>query len=87
VYRHLRRAARASDCPDYLIDLDARQQYVLRRCIRFHPALTSGMAVAAYIEQLLADSGKDQLTARPDLPAPPRMPNIGEAFPASVPGR
>jgi len=70
----------ASDCPDYLIDLDARQQYVLAGGIR-STGLTSGMAVAAYIEQLLADSGKIQLTARPDLPAPPRMPNIGEAFP------
>jgi glycerol-3-phosphate dehydrogenase len=69
----------ASDCPDYLIDLDARQQYVVAGGIR-STGLSSGMAVAAYIEELLADSGKIQLTARPDLPASPRMPNIGEAF-------
>lgn len=70
----------ASDCPDYLIDLDARQRYVLAGGIR-STGLTSGMAVAAYVEELLVDSGKIQLNARPDLPAPPRMPNIGEAFP------
>src|SRR5882757_4326481 len=69
----------ASDLADYLIELDAEQQYVVAGGIR-STGLTSGMAVAAYIEDLLRDSGKLQLTPRTDLPDPPRMPNIGEAF-------
>ena len=70
----------ASDSPDYIIDLDAEQQYVLAGGIR-STGLTAGMAVARYIEGLLRDSGKIQLTPRAELPDPPRMPYIGEAFP------
>jgi glycerol-3-phosphate dehydrogenase len=69
----------ASDSPDYIIELDAEQQYVLAGGIR-STGLTSGMAVAVYIEGLLQDSGKIKLEPRTDLPDPPRMPNIGEAF-------
>ncbi|HET7664684.1 MAG TPA: (2Fe-2S)-binding protein, partial [Mycobacterium sp.] len=39
--------------------------------------LTSGMAIADHLMELLADAGLD-VAQRPDLPAPPRMPNIGE---------
>jgi glycerol-3-phosphate dehydrogenase len=62
---------------DYLIDLDARQRYVLVGGIR-STGLTSGMAIAEHVAGLLADAGED-LTERDELPPPPRMPNIGEA--------
>lgn len=62
---------------DYLIDLDAEQRYVLVGGIR-STGLTSGMAIAEYVTGLLADAGID-VTERDDLPAPSRMPNIGEA--------
>lgn len=69
----------ASDLPDYLVDVDADQRYVVAGGIR-STGLTAGMAVAAHIETLLHDSGALGLTPRTDLPDPPRMPNIGEAF-------
>jgi glycerol-3-phosphate dehydrogenase len=67
----------AIDHGDYLIDVDPQQQYVLVGGIR-STGLTSGMAVAEHLLQLLADTGLD-LTPRVDLPPAPRMPNIGEA--------
>jgi glycerol-3-phosphate dehydrogenase len=67
----------AIDHGDYLIDLDAEQRYVLIGGIR-STGLTSGMAVAEHVLRMLADAGLD-LTPRADLPAPPRMPNLGEA--------
>ncbi|MGV0848740.1 FAD-dependent oxidoreductase [Mycolicibacterium phlei] len=69
----------AIDSNDYLIDLDAQQRYVLVGGIR-STGLTSGMAIAEYVAGMLADAGLD-LTERADLPAPPRMPNIGENAP------
>jgi glycerol-3-phosphate dehydrogenase len=66
----------AIDRDDYLIDVDATARYVLVGGIR-STGLTSGMAIAEYVMQLLADAGVD-VTERADLPAPPRMPNIGE---------
>jgi glycerol-3-phosphate dehydrogenase len=68
----------AIDRDDYLIELDADQRYVLVGGIR-STGLTSSMAVAEYVRELLASSGL-QLTPRDDLPPPPRMPNLGEAF-------
>jgi glycerol-3-phosphate dehydrogenase len=67
----------AADRDDYLLDVDREQRYVLVGGIR-STGLTSGMAVAEHLMELLADTDLD-LTARPDLPPPPRMPNIGEA--------
>lgn len=67
----------AIDRSDYLIDLDADQRYVLVAGIR-STGLTSGMAVAEHVVALLGDAGVD-CTPRPDLPPPPRMPNLGEA--------
>ena len=68
----------ATDHGDYLIECDARQRYVLVGGIR-STGLTSGMAVAERIESLLQQA--DELgERRTDLPAPPRMPNIGEAY-------
>jgi len=68
----------AIDRDDYLIDLDADARYVLVGGIR-STGLTSGMAIAEHLMVLLDDAGLD-VTERTNLPAPPRMPNIGEAF-------
>jgi len=67
----------ATDYGDYLIDVDEDQHYVLVGGIR-STGLTSGMAVAEHLEELLDQAGA--LPARVGTPAPPRMPNIGEAF-------
>jgi glycerol-3-phosphate dehydrogenase len=69
----------ASDHPDYLIEVDAERRYVLVGGIR-STGLTSGMAVAEHVRALLAGAGL-VLAPRDGLPDPPRMPNIGEAFP------
>lgn len=69
----------ASDYPDYLIEVDADQRYVLVGGIR-STGLTAGMAVAEYVDGLLRDGGHLKAPAREDLPEPPHMPNIGEAF-------
>lgn len=67
----------ATEHDDYLIDLDAAQRYVLVGGIR-STGLTSGMAVAEHVAELLDRAGVD-VTERDGLPPPPRMPNIGEA--------
>ena len=67
----------AIDRDDYLIDVDADARYVLVGGIR-STGLTSGMAIAEHVLGLLADAGLD-VRERTDLPAPPRMPNLGEA--------
>jgi glycerol-3-phosphate dehydrogenase len=67
----------AIDHGDYLIDLDEAQRYVLVGGIR-STGLTAGMAIAEHVMGLLAATGLD-LTPRAELPAPPTMPNIGEA--------
>lgn len=69
----------ASDYPDYLIEVDADSRYVLVGGIR-STGLTSGMAIAEYVDQQLRQTGRLELTPREELPAPPQMPNIGEAF-------
>jgi glycerol-3-phosphate dehydrogenase len=66
----------AIDRDDYLIDVDAQARYVLVGGIR-STGLTSGMAIAEHVLGLLGESGLD-VSERADLPAPPRMPNIGE---------
>jgi glycerol-3-phosphate dehydrogenase len=68
----------AIDHKDYLIEIDPARRYLLVGGIR-STGLTSGMAIAEHICQLLTEAGLD-LTERPGLPPPPRMPNIGEAF-------
>jgi len=75
-YAGLRAAVNAGD---YLIEADSGQRYVLVGGIR-STGLTSAMAIAEHVRDLLADAGL-KLTPRPDVPEPPRMPNIGEAFP------
>lgn len=69
----------AIDHGDYLIEADAEQAYVLVGGIR-STGLTSALAVGEHVRDLLARSGLE-LTPRDDVPAPPQMPNIGEAFP------
>jgi glycerol-3-phosphate dehydrogenase len=68
----------AIDKGDYLIEIDPAQRYLLVGGIR-STGLTSGIAVAEHVHGMLADAGLD-LAERPDLPPPPTMPNIGEAF-------
>jgi glycerol-3-phosphate dehydrogenase len=67
----------AIDRGDYLIDLDEDQRYVLVGGIR-STGLTAGMAIAEHVMDLLEPTELD-LIPRDDLPAPPLMPNIGEA--------
>jgi glycerol-3-phosphate dehydrogenase len=69
----------AIDHNDYLVETDAAQRYLLVGGIR-STGLTSGMAVAEYVRDQLSEAGV-ALVPRTGLPAPPRMPNIGEAFP------
>ncbi len=69
----------ASSHPDYLIEVDAAQRYVIAGGIR-STGLTSGMAVAEYVDELLRDADVLPLIERDNLPDAPDMPNIGEAF-------
>jgi glycerol-3-phosphate dehydrogenase len=66
----------AIDRSDYLIDVADDRRYVLVGGIR-STGLTAGMAIAEHVGALLAS--RLDLTPRADLPAPPRMPNLGEA--------
>jgi glycerol-3-phosphate dehydrogenase len=66
----------AHDRSDYLIEADAEQRYLVAGCIR-STGLTSCMAVARHVHGLLAEAGLE-LTPRTSLPAPPKLPNIGE---------
>ena len=68
----------AIDGGDYLIDADPAQRYVAVAGIR-STGLSSAMGIAEHVTGLLRASGL-ALTERDDLPEPPRMPNIGEAF-------
>jgi glycerol-3-phosphate dehydrogenase len=67
------------DQSDYLIEADPDQRYVLVAGIR-STGLTSAMGVGEYVAQQISQIGLT-LTPRSGLPDPPRMPNIGEAFP------
>jgi glycerol-3-phosphate dehydrogenase len=69
----------AIDHNDYLIEADPTKRYLLVGGIR-STGLTSGMAIAEYVRDQLGEAGV-ALVPRTDLPAAPRMPNIGEAFP------
>ena len=69
----------ASDHSDYVIDIDTAQRYVVAAGIR-STGLTSGLAIAEYVEEQMRAAGGLTAPVRTDLPAPPHMPNIGEAF-------
>jgi glycerol-3-phosphate dehydrogenase len=64
---------------DYLIEAAPDQRYVLVAGIR-STGLTSAMAVAEHVRDLLERTGL-KLVSRHELPDPPHMPNLGEAFP------
>lgn len=69
----------ASNLPDYLIDLDETQNYLLVGGVR-STGLTSGIAVAEYVDDLLIARKLIPKARRKDLPKAPSMPNIGESF-------
>lgn len=69
----------ASEHPDYVVDVDADQRYVLLGGIR-STGLTASMALAERACDLIEGSGL-RLPLRASVPDPPRMPNLGEAFP------
>jgi glycerol-3-phosphate dehydrogenase len=66
------------DSADFLIETDSSQRYTLVGGIR-STGLSASMAIAEHVRDQLADAGLE-LTERAELPSPPRMPNIGEAF-------
>jgi glycerol-3-phosphate dehydrogenase len=68
----------AVDHEDYLVEATPERRYLLVAGIR-STGLTSGMALAEHVHELLAAAGLD-LTERNDVPPPPAMPNLGEAF-------
>lgn len=69
----------AIDHGDYLIEADPAQHYLLVGGIR-STGLTAGMAIAEYSRDQLVSAGLE-LNPVDDLPEPPQMPNLGEAFP------
>ncbi|HEX2901931.1 MAG TPA: NAD(P)/FAD-dependent oxidoreductase [Jatrophihabitans sp.] len=68
----------AIDRDDYLIELAPDLRYLLVGGIR-STGLTSSMAIAEHVRQLLAEAGLP-MRQRDTLPEPPSMPNLGEAF-------
>jgi glycerol-3-phosphate dehydrogenase len=68
----------AIDSNDYLIEVEPEQRYVLVGGIR-STGLTAGMAIAEHVRELLGANTDLDLAVRSDLPAPPAMPNLGEA--------
>jgi glycerol-3-phosphate dehydrogenase len=66
----------AHDRDDYLIEIDVAQRYVIAGGIR-STGLTSCMAVAGYVRELLENAGVP-IVDRADLPAPPHMPTLAE---------
>jgi glycerol-3-phosphate dehydrogenase len=68
----------ATEHDDYQVHADADQRYVCVAGIR-STGLTSSLALAAHVRELLVDAGLPLHEAR-DAQVP-RMPNLGEAFP------
>jgi glycerol-3-phosphate dehydrogenase len=68
----------ATEHADFVIDVDADQCYLLLGGIR-STGLTASMAIAERACDMLEAHGRS-LPARADLPPPPSMPNIGEAY-------
>ncbi|MEU7692644.1 NAD(P)/FAD-dependent oxidoreductase [Microbispora hainanensis] len=69
----------ATEHGDYQVHLDAGRRYLVLGGIR-STGLTASMALAEHAAGLLAEAGL-VTSVRDGLPEPPRMPNIGEAFP------
>ena len=68
----------ATDQDDYLIVTSEELRYTLVGGIR-STGLSSSMAIAEHVRDELAAAGL-ALAPRAELPDPPRMPNIGEAY-------
>lgn len=68
----------ATEHNDFIIEIDAKQRYVVAGGIR-STGLTAGMSIAEHIIGLLQDT-ELKLVERAELPAAPHMPNIGENF-------
>ncbi|RDG37477.1 NAD(P)/FAD-dependent oxidoreductase [Streptomyces corynorhini] len=68
----------AVDHGDYLIEPSVDQGYLLVGGIR-STGLTASLAIAEHVRGVLAEAGL-KAAVRLDLPEPPRMPNLGEAF-------
>ncbi len=66
----------ATEHSDYVVDIDSEQRYLVLGGIR-STGLTASMALAEHAVQLLQESGV-VMSARRELPEPPRMPSIGE---------
>jgi len=64
---------------DYVVDIDAANRYLVVGGIR-STGLTASMAIAEHVVDLIANAGME-IRPRNNLAPPPRMPNIGEAFP------
>lgn len=69
----------AIDRDDYLIEADPERRYLLAGGIR-STGLSASLAIAEHVRDLLGAAGLG-LVPRARLPAPPRMPNLGEAAP------
>lgn len=69
----------ATEHGDYVIDLDADQDYILVGGIR-STGLTAGMAIAEHVDDLLLSKGDLRLRPKVTVPDPPKMPSLGEAF-------
>jgi len=67
----------ATEHSDYVVDVDPTQRYLCLGGIR-STGLTSSMALARHAVELLEGAGL-RLVAAEELPAPPRMPYIGQA--------
>ncbi len=63
---------------DYVVEVGAAERYIVLGGIR-STGLTASLALAEHVRALLEEHGVAP-GARDDLPEPPRMPNIGEAF-------
>lgn len=68
----------ATESSDYQVHLDAGQRYLCLGGIR-STGITASMAIAEHALELLAGAGL-AAPARADLPPPPQVPNLGEAF-------
>lgn len=68
----------ANNQSDYLIDVDKDQRYVIAAAIR-STGLTSAIAVAEYLFELIEETGLD-LTPRKELPPVHKMPPLAESL-------
>jgi glycerol-3-phosphate dehydrogenase len=69
----------ATEHRDYQIRCDSERRYVCVGGIR-STGLSASLAIAEYVAGLMSEAGF-AVDERPDAPVPPRMPNLGEAYP------